>query len=357
MADNVLQEEARHRRWRIRLTVAVITVLAAALPVTIGLWTAREALKPITNRPDVQVFSLTFLSIVFEALPFILIGALLSGMIEMFVSREAFARLVPRSAIGQLAVGATVGAFLPVCECGVVVVVRRLLRKGMPVRMALTYLLAAPIVNPVVILSTFAAFRGKPEWWFMPSGRVVLGVGIAMAVAALVGRRAERWVKVEAVAADAPDPHAGLSVWRRVGAGLDHTVTEFLDVLPYLLIGAAIAALVQSIVPREAAASVGMHPVLGVLAMMALAVGLNLCSEADAFVAAGMLGFTAVARLTFLVLGPMFDLKLLVMYGAVFRPPLVRRLVAAILIAVFVVMTLANLAELAWFGGGGRAMP
>jgi uncharacterized membrane protein YraQ (UPF0718 family) len=222
----------------------------------------------------------------------------------------------------------------------------------MPLRMALAYLLAAPIVNPVVIASTFAAFRGKTEWLFMPLSRVGFGVLLAVAIAAWVGRRKfNSLVTVGGDGDDAPDPHAGLSVGARLSAALDHATAEFLDVMKYLIAGAMVAGLLQTFVSRAAVETVADHPVLSVLGMMALAVVLNLCSEADAFVAVGFVGFGAAARLAFLVLGPMFDIKLLVMYGAVFRRGLIWRLVLAILVGVFVVMTALSLLEFAFARG------
>jgi len=348
-----LHDDAPHS-LSTRLIVAILVIVVSVPVLGLALWTAREALKPLTERSDVQVFSLTFLSIVFEALPFILVGALLSGLLEMFVSRRRMLQLIPRSRFAQLLVGATMGVCLPVCECGVVVVLRRLLKKGMPLGMALAYLLVAPIVNPVVIASTFAAFRGKPEWLFMPLARVGFGIAIGVAVAALVGRgRAREWIKPDAREDDTQDadPHASLGPGQKVSAACDHAVSEFLGVIPFLIAGALIAAAIQTALPRTAMNAVSGNPVLSVLGMMALAVGLNLCSEADAFVAAGLLSFTAVAKLAFLVLGPMFDIKLLVMYGSVFRRSLIWRLVAAILVAVFVVMALLAFAERLWFGG------
>ena len=348
-----LHDDAPHNFFT-RLVVVILVIVVTVPLLGLALWTAREALKPITERSDTQVFSLTFLSIVFEALPFILIGALLSGLLEMFVSRRRMLSLIPRSRFAQLLVGATMGVCLPVCECGVVVVLRRLLKKGMPLGMALAYLLVAPIVNPVVIASTFAAFRGKPEWLFMPLARVGFGIAIGMAVAALVGRgRAREWLKPDAREDDnhGADPHAGLRARQRISAACDHAVSEFLGVIPFLIAGALIAAAIQTALPRTVMNVVSGNPILSVVGMMALAVGLNLCSEADAFVAAGLLSFTAVAKLSFLVLGPMFDIKLLVMYGSVFRRSLIWRLVAAILVTVFVVMALLALVQQAWFGG------
>ncbi|NLX58969.1 MAG: permease [Phycisphaerae bacterium] len=333
-----------------KLKIAGLVLLGAAVPTVIVLAVLRNVLLPVTLNPAVQVFSLSMLSILFEAMPFVLLGALVSGIIEMFVSRQTLLRIIPRSAVGQLLVGAVAGVALPVCECGVIVVLRRLLRKGMPLKMALAYLLAAPIVNPVVIVSTFAAFRGKPEHLAMPLSRLGLGVAAAVAIAALVTailrkRSAESLLADETSHAHHHAHHdhdAPPTVWRKLSAATDHAVLEFMEVARYLVAGAAVAALAQTLIPRDALVGFGRHPVFGVLGMMALALILNLCSEADAFVAASFATtFSFAAKLAFLVLGPMLDMKLIIMYGMVFRRRLIVVLVPTILVVVF-------LAVLAW---------
>jgi len=335
-----------------KLKIAGLVLLGAAVPTVIVLAVRRNVLLPVTLNPAVQVFSLSMLSILFEAMPFVLLGALVSGIIEMFVSRQTLLRIIPRSAVGQLLVGAAAGVALPVCECGVIVVLRRLLRKGMPLRMALAYLLAAPIVNPVVIVSTFAAFRGKAEHLAMPLSRLGLGVAAAVAIAALVPailrkQSAESLLTDEASHGQHSHTHhhdheAPTTVRRKLSAAADHAVIEFMDVTRYLIAGAAVAALAQTLIPRDALVGFGRHPVFGVLGMMALALILNLCSEADAFVAASFATtFSFAAKLAFLVLGPMLDMKLIIMYGMVFRRRLIVVLVPTILVVVF-------LAVLAW---------
>jgi len=338
-----------------KLKIAGLIVLGATVPMIVLLVVLRSVLKPITLQPAVQVFSLSMLSIIFEAMPFMLLGAIVSGLIEMFISKQTLLRIVPRSALGQLAVGAVAGVFMPVCECGVIVVLRRLLRKGMPLKMALAYLLAAPIVNPVVIVSTFAAFRGKSEYLAMPLARLGVGVGSAIVIAALV-----MLVFRKQSAADLTtvgnshdhDPHGhqgALSTWRKISAAADHAVIEFIEVAQFLIAGAALAALVQTMLSRDVLVSFGQHPLLGVLGMMAMAIVLNLCSEADAFVAASFsLTFSFAAKLAFLVLGPMLDIKLIVMYGMVFRRRLILVLVPTIVIVVF-----AATAAIAWLSGLG----
>ena len=343
-------DEDVHNAFGYRLRITVFVLVISVVPLAVILYTARESLKPFTeNNPLLTLFISTFLSIIFEALPFILLGALLSGTIEMFISRQRMLRMIPQGRLSQLAAGAAIGVFLPVCECGVIVVLRRLLKKGMPLRMALAYLLAAPIVNPVVIVSTFAAFRGKTEWLFMPLGRVGFGVALAMTVAAWVGReKFAHLLKTVPDGADMADPHAGLSVRQRLSAAADHALSEFLEVMKFLIAGAAVAAILQTFVSRGLVEVVSDSPILSVLGMMGLAMVLNLCSEADAFVAVGFVGFGSVAKLAFLVMGPMLDVKLLAMYGAVFRRGLIWRLALAIIVVVFVTMGLLSLAEFAW---------
>jgi uncharacterized membrane protein YraQ (UPF0718 family) len=347
-------DELQHTfSYRLRVTVLACVLALIVLPVI--LYVAGETLTPLADRNEYLAFFLRiFLSIIFEALPFVLFGALLSGTIEMFVSRQRMLSLVPKGPLRQLLAGAAIGVVLPVCECGVIVVLRRLLKKGLPLRMALTYLLAAPIVNPVVIVSTFVAFRGKSEWLFMPLARVGFGVAIAMAVASWLGRDKFRsLIKVYQgrQGEPPPDEHAGLSVRRRLSAAADHALDEFLDVMKYLILGAAVAGVLQTFVDRSLVSAVADSPVLGVVGLMGLAVALNLCSEADAFVAVGLVGFGVVARLAFLVLGPMLDMKLLYMYGAVFERRFILRLALAIVATVFVVMCLLSLAEFAWVRG------
>ena len=371
MSDGALHDELTNTVAH-KLKIAGLIALGATVPMIVLLVVLRSALKPLTLLPAVQVFSLSMLSIIFEAMPFMLLGAIVSGLIETFVSKQTLLRIVPKSATGQLLVGAVAGVFMPVCECGVIVVLRRLLRKGMPLKMALAYLLAAPIVNPVVIVSTFAAFRGKSEYLSMPLARLGVGVGSAIVIAALVTLIIRKQSAADLTTIGNSHNHdqhghgGALSTWRKISAACDHAVIEFLEVAPFLVAGAALAALVQTLVPRDSLAQFGQQPLLGVLGMMGLAVVLNLCSEADAFVAASFsLTFSFAAKLAFLVLGPMLDIKLIVMYGMVFRRRLILVLVPAIVIVVLLATGAWALLDgsgwLSWFGslvaGAGQAGP
>jgi hypothetical protein len=340
---------------RQRLRTALLVTLLAVVPLTALVFTARWGLHSFTTRTDVQAFSISFLSILFEAMPFVLLGALVSGLIEMFVPAPALLRYIPRGRLAQLAVGIGAGFFLPVCECGIIVIIRRLLRKGLPLRMALAYMLCAPIINPVVIVATFAAYRGRTTWLLIPVARVVLGLVLGLIIAAWAGRtKFAADVKVAVASSAAGDEQRSrLSFAGKLSAALDHTLNEFLDVVLFLIAGAAVAALLQTAVSRAALAGFGHSPVLAVPGMMGLALVLNLCSEADAFVAATLSSALSIAsQLAFMVLGPMLQVKLILMYTMVFRRRLIFVLVATILAVVFVALELIALAEHFWGQGG-----
>src|ERR1700751_5216772 len=136
---------------------------------------------------NLQDFSISFLSILFEGVPFMFIGTLLSGFIDAFVPSEKMEKILPRNAVAAIALNGVLGVVFPMCECGVVPVIRRLIRKGLPVSCALTYLLSAPIVNPVVALSTFAAFRGQHPA-IVTSMRLLMGFGVALVCGMIVRR-------------------------------------------------------------------------------------------------------------------------------------------------------------------------
>ena len=125
--------------------------------------------------PDSQQdFALAFLSILFEGVPFILLGTLISGFIDIYLPAGAMDRFLPRNKFQAVLMAGLLGAVFPVCECAVVPVIRRLVKKGLPVSCALTYMLAAPIVNPITALSTWKAFQGQGAA-MMTSSRLLLG--------------------------------------------------------------------------------------------------------------------------------------------------------------------------------------
>jgi len=206
------------------------------------------------------------------------------------------------------------------CECGVVPVVRRLMRKGVPVSCAVAYMLASPVVNPVAIASTAVAFRGR-DAWAVVSLRVGLAIVVATVVAAVVWRLlGEQKVLLGDCGADDDNHAPGQAPRGSLPLAILTTAAEdFLQIGATLVVGAALAALINSSFSRSAMEPLAANPWAAVTGMQVLAVALNLCSEADAFVASSFYAFPLPAKLAFLVLGPMVDLKLLAMYATMFR--------------------------------------
>lgn len=266
-------------------------------------------------------FVFVWWGLLYEALPFVALGALVSGLVECYLSREAVARLFPRRPGIGVAAGACLGLVLPMCECGVVPIVRRLILKGVPVPCAIAYLLASPIVNPLVILSTAVAFRGRGGWEV-----VALRVGMGYLVAVLVAALAWRLLDGGSVLRQGANGDSGRANGEphrhglRAGEVLAVAAGEFILIGGTLAFGAAVAALINSGFSRQAMMPLASNAAVAVPGMMVLAVLMNLCSEADAFVAASFYAFPLASKLAFLVLGPMVDIKLMLVYWTVFRP-------------------------------------
>jgi len=240
------------------------------------------------------------------------------------------------------------GLIFPVCECGVVPVVRRLLDKGLPLSCGLTYMLASPIVNPLVAISTYAAFRGQhPE--LNTAVRLISGYLVAVVVglsvsrldpARLLGGKAilsksrRRMGLSIAAMPDAPDTSRGVSVTQRVIGAIQLASDDFIDTAIYFMIGAAVASVFNTAVDQRIILPLASSPVLSVVAMMLIAGVLTLCSTSDAFIAATFTSFPIPARMAFLIFGPMFDFKLLFLYSALLK----KRTVLALGVGLFIIV-------------------
>jgi uncharacterized membrane protein YraQ (UPF0718 family) len=262
-----------------------------------------------------------FLSIVIEAIPFILLGVFVSSLIQIFVSEETIKKYIPKNAIVAVLPAALLGAIFPVCECAIVPVVRRLIKKGMPLHVAFVFLACAPILNPVVAASTYFAFKSNTS---ILIGRMGLAFVLSMAIGLVlyIFFKNSNQLKVtseELVGKQQTSTTQMLNV-NRWKATLYHASDEFFDMGKYLIIGALIASLFQTFLDRNVLLSMGSNEFTSPLVMMGFAFILSLCSEADAFVAASFGStFTPGALLAFLVYGPMLDLKNTVMLFAYFR--------------------------------------
>ena len=268
--------------------------------------------------PLVTTLGIIFTSIVIEALPFVLVGALVSGAIAAWVPARGFESLARLPRAVQLPVATLAGLAFPVCECGSVPVGRRLLTKGLDQGAAVAFMLAAPILNPLVLASTWVAYSGRGQALEMTAARAGLGMVIAMTIGVVVSRIAATRPVLRDRPAD-PHEHDHAAHGGRLAAFGDHAVADLLFMGKFLVLGAAVSAVIQAVLPQEVLSGIGGTPVLSALTMIGLAFALSLCSEADAFVALSFTAFPLGSQLAFLVAGPMLDTKLAVLYGASFK--------------------------------------
>jgi uncharacterized membrane protein YraQ (UPF0718 family) len=251
-----------------------------------------------------------FSGVFVQAVPFLVLGVVVSGLIAVFVSPERLARWLPRRpAVAVLAAGVG-GAALPGCECGSVPVARRLFGEGGATgAAALTFMLAAPAINPVVLVATAVAFPGAPRM-------VLARMGASLLTAVIMGWAWSRWGRPEWITRRLPASGARTeSRWVVFAEAARH---DFLQAASYLVVGAAAAAALHVVVPPWVFAHLAANLILGVAVMAILAVVLALCSEADAFVAASMTMVPLLPRLVFLVVGPAVDVKLFAMQAGLF---------------------------------------
>ena len=296
-----------------------------------------------------NLFATVFLGIFIEAMPYLLIGTLISGLVEVFLDREQMARFISKRPVPAAVTGAFMGLLFPVCECGVIPLTRRLFHKGLPLSAGIAFLLAAPVLNPIVIFSTAAAFG----WGAMLAWRLVVTLLIAIVVGLVfsVEKDASNVLFSKLTHAHEHDymrEHAEIapSFRDKIQKALLICADEFFEMGRYLIIGAALAAALQTFVSQSTLLSIGSGPVFSVLVMMALAIILSICSTVDAFVALGFVGtFSFGSILSFLVFGPMVDIKSVLMYSQVFRRkpviyivllPLLMSLLAGIVLNYFV---------------------
>jgi uncharacterized membrane protein YraQ (UPF0718 family) len=327
--------ETKRSLRKLLLWLVVIGFVALLLAAVLG--TGNDAGTVLS------IFSTRFLGLFIEAVPFLLLGTLVSGLIDSFVSADDIARIVPRNPILATFFGTFMGFVFPVCECGVVPVVRRLFTKGLPMSVGVTFLLAAPVINPVVLVGTYVAF-GFSE---VLIGRFVLTIVVSMIVG-LVFAFAARPQEVL-------QPGSLMPVMGGSGAGnppMDEVIPlyaktrrkplliglrdalkmagdEFFEMGRYLIIGSLLAATMQTLVSQDVLLALGRGPIISVITMQLLAFVLSVCSTVDAFLALAFAGtFTTGSILAFLTFGPMVDIKSTLMFLGVFRRKIVFYLIA-----------------------------
>jgi uncharacterized protein len=315
---------------------------------------------------DIQIFFSTIVAVFLEASPFLLLGALISSVFEIYLPQDLLEKYLPKDYFLGFIFGLFAGMLVPTCECGVVFIARRLLKTNVPSHVAMTYLFAAPVINPLVLAATYVAFRGNLN---MVLARVFVVAVCACVMGAMLGEYKPDFLLREGMGSDDPAGHghtgpkpAGCpdaflytapvgshahgcscqahSQESRVVALLLHTSSEFLDMGKYLILGAVAVGTFKLFTLAELLLPFQSEVYMAVGALMLLAIFLSICSEADAFVAASFTTFPVAAQLSFMALGPMVDLKLIFMYASVFRKRFVLMMIALPIISVFMLSLL-----------------
>ncbi|MFE0136949.1 permease [Streptomyces sp. NPDC059037] len=282
-------------------------VLSVALLLALG-W-AMGGAQWLTH-PGFRAWQTVCLAITVQALPFLVLGTLISGAVNAFVPAHVFSKMLPRNPALAVPVASAAGVVLPGCECASVPVAGSLIRRGVTPAAAFAFLLSAPAVNPIVLASTAVAFPGNPE---MVAARLIASLATSAAMGWLwlrLGR--SEWLRMPSRHTGHQHGHSRREEFR---LGFQH---DFLHAGGFLVLGAMAAATFNVTVPRSVLDTFAGSPWLSVLFLAALAIVLAVCSEADAFVAASLTGFSPTARLAFMVVGPMVDLKLIALQAGTF---------------------------------------
>lgn len=291
---------------------------------------------------SVLQMSTIFLSIVIEAIPFVLLGCIISGALQVFLTPERVQKILPKNKFLAILVGSFIGFFFPSCECGIIPIVTQFMRKGVPEHTAFAFMVTAPIINPIVLFSTYIAFGNSMKF------ALLRAVG-SFIVALLIGSWIAYFNRTPILKAERHEHDHGEhqhhhhetaekeSFGQQVWSVLVHSIDEFFDTGRYLIIGALIASGMQVFLPTQFMLQLTSSRIIGILVMLVLAFTMSLCSEADAFVGSSLLSlFGTNAIVAFLVFGPMVDIKNLMMMKRSFHGKFILQLIALISVIVTV---------------------
>ncbi|WP_414976636.1 permease [Gordonia sp. (in: high G+C Gram-positive bacteria)] len=307
------------------------------LILTLGVLIAIPFNTRLNNAASFATGATVFAGVFIQAVPFLVLGTVVSGAINAWVTPAMIARILPKNPVASVGVGSVAGALLPGCECASVPVSARLMDRGVPQAAALAFLLSAPAINPVVLVSTAVAFPGEAK---MVAARFVASLLTAMVMGGLWARFGDPSVLIRRHVAD--DKARG---W---GGFVDSMRHDFLQSAAYLSMGGVFVAILNVAVPGKVLDSLGGNIVVGIALMAVLAVILAVCSEADAFIAAGMASLPLIPRLVFMVVGPVVDLKLIAMQAGEFGHRFAARFSATTFVVAVVVATGVGALILGW---------
>lgn len=332
---------------------------------------------------DLAQISTAFISLLLEGLPFIFLGTLVSGFIDAYLPPWAVDRLLPKRRGLAILMSGLLGIIFPVCECAIVPVIGRLIRKGLPISCAVTYMLAAPIINPITATSTMIAFSGQSDAMgpllssmqhhpvFITGSRLLIAYVVCVFVGFLIQRvsaskvmRARVLQGIESNRAALDDAGEGKTIFGAVRESLREGVRlisafrtamrDCVDTGMFFTIGAALTAVFNTSTLQQGLGEfMASHIFIGVTTLMVLAFILSLCSTSDAFVAATLQvafpsqAYEYAAKLGFLVFGPMVDVKLLFMYASIFRAKFVWMLVCGLFLLISVICSAWSLIPVA----------
>ncbi|CRU24697.1 permease [Streptococcus equi subsp. equi] len=261
--------------------------------------------------PSVLQWFAIFLSIIIEALPFVFLGTILSGCIEVFVTPDLVQRYLPQNKWLRILFGTFIGFVFPSCECGIIPIINRFLEKKVPSYTAVPFLATAPIINPIVLFATYSAFGNSLRFLMLRLlGAILVAVSLGIMLAFIVDEN----ILKESTQPVHCHTYSHESLPKRLYLALAHAIDEFFDTGRYLVFGTLIASAMQIYLPTKVLTAIGHSPLTAILVMMLLAFILSLCGEADAFIGASLLSTFGVAPvLAFLLIGPMVDIKNLMM--------------------------------------------
>lgn len=290
------------------LGIAALFVIRALSP-TLGDWSLPNAVQ------DLLTLSI---SVIVESLPFVILGILLSIVVQHWVPDAWIMRVLPRNPWLRRAAISLIGMFLPVCECGNVPLARGLVVKGFTVSESMTFLLAAPILNPITIITTHQAF-GFDDGILV--ARLIGGFLIANLIGWMFSKHPDQQnLLTDRFAAECalPDDHDHEdSRWRK---SVELFTRETGIIMPALFIGSLMAGAVQVVVPRDVLVALGSNPLWSILAMMVLAFVISVCSNVDAFFILPFAStFLPGSIVTFLLFGPIIDIKMLTLMRTTYK--------------------------------------
>ncbi len=324
MDRNKKQKKKEETLKKILISIGVIFIFSL-----FNLWQsgAISQLNQFFKNPKLQVFTIVLLAILIEGFPFILIGSLISGTIEVMVPEEKFKNLFPRNKFFSAIIGSFLGFLFPVCSCGEIPVSRRLIKKGIPTSGGVAYLLATAIINPITLFSTYLAFSS----FKMVMGRFLVAFICSVFVGILIAPKDKNEILKEY-----EDEHKHDENMSKFEEIFIHSSNDFLIMGKYLIIGATFASLFSTFTPRDVFLLIAKNKVFSILSMQILSIILSLCSYADAFVASSFKYLPDMSKIIFMITGPMMSVSLIFVYFSAFKKNFVKKLLISVFLTLFI---------------------